>query len=182
MPYRASPVEPPQRGERRVVVEGEGNTAYFTVVFHTPPPTDGDFHPLVVLDAVLSGASGMTLFGNGGTNKTSRLYRALVDTELAADVSGSLIPTVDPFVYSLTATVRTGRTPAEVEERLWAELERVAAEPIREEELRKGGEAAGGPGPACRGGGAGGAAAPGGGAAPPAQGRAGSTRRGPPWG
>ncbi len=137
LPDGRRPVEPPQRGERRVVVEGEGQTAYLTVVFHTPPPTDADFYPLVVMDAVLSGASGMTLFGDGGTNKTSRLYRALVDTELAADVSGSLIPTVDPFVYSLTATVRTGRTPAEVEERLWAELERIAAEPIREEELRK---------------------------------------------
>lgn len=137
LPDGPSPVEPPQGGERRVTMEGKGNTAYFTVVFHTPPPTDEDFYPLVVLDTVLSGASGMTLFGGGGTNKTSRLYRALVDTELAAEVSGSLIPTVDPFVYSLTATVRAGRTPAEVEERLWAELERIAAEPIREEELRK---------------------------------------------
>lgn len=137
LPDRAAPVEPPQRGERRVTVEGEGNTAYLSVVFHTPPPTSADFHPLIVLDTVLTGASGMTLFGGGGTNKTSRLYRALVDTELATVVSGSLILTVDPFVYSLTATVRAGRTPAEVEERLWAELERVTREPILEEELRK---------------------------------------------
>ncbi len=137
LPGTATPEEPPQRGERRVTVEGEGNTAYLSVVFHTPPPVSEDFHPLVVLDAVLSGASGMTIFGGGGTNKTSRLYRALVDTELAADVSGSLIPTVDPFVYSITATVRAGRTPAEVEERLWAELERVTREPILEEELQK---------------------------------------------
>ncbi len=137
LPDAASPEEPPQRGERRVTVEGEGNTAYISVVFHTPPPVSADFHPLVVLDTVLSGASGMTLFGEGGTNKTSRLYRALVDTELAADVSGSLIPTVAPFVYSITATVRAGHTPAEVEERLWAELDRVRSEPILEEELQK---------------------------------------------
>lgn len=137
LPDARRPVEPPQRGERRVVVEGEGNTAYLSVVFHTPPATDPDFYPLVVLDTVLSGASGMSLFGTGGTNKTSRLYRALVDTELAADVSGSLIPTVDPFVYSLTATVRPGRTPAEVEERLWAELEKATAELITEEELER---------------------------------------------
>ncbi len=130
-------VEPPQRGERRVVLEGEGHTAYFTAVFHTPPATHADFHPLVVLDTVLTGASGMTLFGGGSTNKSSRLYRALVDAELAAEVSGSLIPTVDPFVYSITATVRAGRIPAEVEERLWEELERVRREPITEEELAK---------------------------------------------
>lgn len=137
LPPVRRPVEPPQRGERRVVVEGEGNTAYLSVVFHTPPATHPDFSPLVVLDTVLSGPSGMSLFGGGGTNKTSRLYRALVDTELAADVSGSLIPTVDPFVYSLTATVRPGRTPAEVEERLWTELEKVMADLITEEELTR---------------------------------------------
>jgi zinc protease len=44
---------------------------------------------------------------------------------------------VDPFVYSLAATVRAGRTLAEVEERLWIELERAATEPITEEELTK---------------------------------------------
>ncbi len=137
LPRTHRPAEPPQHGERRVVLEGEGYTAYLTLVFHAPPATDPDFYPLVVLDSVLTGASGMTIFGGGGTNKSSRLYRALVDTELAAQVSGSLIPTVDPFVYSLTATVRAGRTPQEVEERLWVELERAMAEPITEEELGK---------------------------------------------
>jgi len=137
LPTPPRPVEPPQRGERRVTLEGEGNTAYFSVVFHAPAATEPDFYPLVVLDSVLTGASGMTIFGGGGTNKSSRLYRALVDAELATQVSGSLIPTADPFVYSLTATVRAGHTPAEVEERLWAELERAAAEPITDEELDK---------------------------------------------
>ena len=137
LPARPRPVEPAQRGERRVKVEGEGNTAYVMAVFRAPPASSADFHPLVVLDSVLAGASGMAIFGGGGTNKSSRLYRALVDAELATTVSGSLVPTVDPFVYSLTATVRIGHTPAEVEERLWAELERAAAEPITEEELTK---------------------------------------------
>ncbi|HHS96455.1 MAG TPA: insulinase family protein [Chloroflexi bacterium] len=137
LPSDRRPVEPPQRGERRVVLEGEGNTAYFTVVFHTPPASHPDFYPLVVLDTVLTGASGMTLFGGGGTNKSSRLYRALVDTELATQISGSLVPTVDPFVYSITATVRAKRTPAEVEERLWEELEKVRKESITDEELEK---------------------------------------------
>lgn len=137
IPNSPHPTEPPQRGERRVMLEGEGNTAYLTVVFHTPPASHPDFYPLVVLDTVLTGASGMTLFGGGGTNKSSRLYRALVDTELATQVSGSLVPTVDPFVYSITATVRAGHTPAEVEERLREELEKARREAITEEELSK---------------------------------------------
>ncbi len=129
-------MEPPQRGERRVVVEEGKHRLPLRRLPHTPSDPSR-LLPLVVLDTVLSGPSGMSLFGGGGTNKTSRLYRALVDTELAADVSGSLIPTVDPFVYSLTATVRPGRTPAEVEERLWTELEKVTTDLITEEELTR---------------------------------------------
>jgi zinc protease len=137
VPDGRHPVEPPQRGERRLVLEGEGSTAYISLAFHTPPPSDPDFYPLVVLDSVLSGASGMTIFGGGTTNKSSRLYRALVDAELASDVSGSLVPTIDPFVYSLGATVRAARTPAEVEDRLWLELERAVEQPINSEELTR---------------------------------------------
>lgn len=137
IPNTPRPVEPPQRGERRVTTEGEGNTAYIAAVFHTPPATAPDFYPLVVLDSALTGASGMTIFGGGTTNKTSRLYRALVDSELATGVTGSLIPTVDPFVYSIAATVRAGRTLAEVEDRLWAELRKAIAESITDEELTK---------------------------------------------
>ena len=130
-------VEPPQRGERRVIVEGEGNVAYLQIVFRAPTVHEPDFFAMTVLDATLTGASGLTFFGGGLTNKSSRLYRTLVATELATAVSGSLIPTVDPFVYSLSAIVRAGRTPAEVEEALEAELARVAAESITPEELTK---------------------------------------------
>ncbi|MEE9618481.1 MAG: pitrilysin family protein [Anaerolineae bacterium] len=130
-------VEPPQRGERRVTVEGEGNVAYLQMVFRAPTAHEPDFFALTALDAALTGASGMTFFGGGLTNKSSRLYKALVTTELAAGISGSLLPTVAPFVYSLSAVVRAGRTPAEVEEALHAELARVTAEPVTPEELAK---------------------------------------------
>lgn len=130
-------VEPPQRGERRVTVEGEGNVAYLQMAFRAPTVHGPDFFALTALDAALTGASGMTFFGGGLTNKSSRLYKALVTTELAAGISGSLLPTVAPFVYSLSAVVRSGRTPAEVKEALDAELARVAAEPVTPEELVK---------------------------------------------
>ncbi len=130
-------VEPPQRGERRVIVEGEGNVAYLQVIFHAPTVHEPDFFALTVLNAILSGASGLTFSGGGTTNKSSRLYKALVATELATGISGSLLPTVDPFVYALSAVVRAGYTPAEVEEALDAELARVVAEPITPEELTK---------------------------------------------
>ena len=137
LPAAHRPVEPPQRGERRITLEGDGRTAYLAIAFHTPPATSPDFYPLVILDSVLTGASGMTVFGGGSTNKSSRLYRALVDAELATDVAGSLVPTVDPFLYSINATVRAGRSPEEVEDQLWIELQKVIDEPITAEELSK---------------------------------------------
>ena len=68
--------EPPQHGERRVDVEGPGETAYLEVAYHAPAGADPDFFPLAVLDSVLAGASSLNLFGGGISNKTSRLYRA----------------------------------------------------------------------------------------------------------
>ncbi len=130
-------VEPPQRGERRVVFEGEGTVAYLQIVFRAPTVHEPDFYALTALDAALTGASGLTFFGGGLTNKSSRLYKALVATELATGISGSLVPTVDPFVYGLSAVVRTGVGPAEVEEALDAELARVVAEPVTQEEVTK---------------------------------------------
>ena len=130
-------VEPPQRGERRVTVEGEGNVAYLQLAYRAPAVREPDFFALTVLDAVLSGASGLSFSGGGLTNKSSRLYRALVATELATAVSGSLTPTIAPFVYGLSAVVRSGHTPAEVEKALDTALALPATEPITPEELTK---------------------------------------------
>jgi zinc protease len=130
-------VEPEQKGERRVVVEGEGATSYIDVAYRAPDARHPDFTPLVILDAILAGASGLSVFGGGTTNASSRLYRALVDTELTVDVSGNLVPTHDPFMYAISATVRQGRTPAEVEAALDAELQKVIDQPPAQEEVDK---------------------------------------------
>jgi zinc protease len=129
--------EPPQRGERRVIVEGDGTTAYLTMVFHAPPARHPDYFPLVVLDAILGGAKTLALFGGGGSNRSSRLYKALVETELAAHVDSSYLPTLDPFLFSFDVTVRAGRTLAECEAALWREIERAMNEPPTEAELQK---------------------------------------------
>ncbi len=140
IPARSNPPaiyrpEPPQRGERRVNLEGPGNTSYLEVVYHAPAARDADFLPMVVLSAILTGASGMNLFGGSPPNRSSRLYRALVETELAAGISGSVWPMLDPFLYSISATVRAERTLAEVEEALDRQMERILTEPISEDEL-----------------------------------------------
>lgn len=129
--------EPPQTGERRVIVEGEGTTAYVDLAFHAPPATDPDFFPMLATNAVLAGIGGLSPFGSGSANRSSRLYKALVETELASSVAGGLPLALAPYLYTLAATVRTGRTPQEVEDALWVEVERVVAEPAQHQELAK---------------------------------------------
>jgi zinc protease len=130
--------EPEQKGERRVTVTGEGETAFVEIAYPAPGATDPDFYPLVVLDSILAGASSFNVFGGGGTsNKSSRLYKALVQGGLAAGVSGNLSQTVDPYLYTFFCTVRPDRKPDEVEKALDAEVERVRREPVSAEELAK---------------------------------------------
>ncbi len=136
----AAPVtrqEPPQRGERRVVVHGPGDTAYLTLAYQVPGATHPDYFPLTLLNAAFAGGSSLGLFGGGGSNKSSRLYKALVMTELAAAASGGLGPTIDPFLYAINTVVNAGRSLSEVEIALDNELTRLETEPITETELRK---------------------------------------------
>jgi zinc protease len=129
--------EPPQAGERRITVNGPGDTAYLTQAYRVPGAAHPDYPALTLLNAAFAGGSSLGMFAGGGSNRSSRLYKALVSTELAAGAYGSLTPTVDPFLYTISAVVRAGRSLAEVEAALEAELARLADEPITEAELAK---------------------------------------------
>lgn len=129
--------EPPQLGQRRVEVNGPGDTAYLTFAYRVPGALHPDYPALTLLNAAFAGGSSLGMFAGGGTNRSSRLYKALVSTELAAGAYGSLTPTVDPFLYTINAVVRSGRTIMEVENALEAEIDRLENEPITPVELRK---------------------------------------------
>jgi zinc protease len=129
--------EPPQSGERRVTVNGPGDTAYLTYAYRAPDAAHPDYYPLVLLNAAFAGGGSLGMFSGGGSNRSSRLYKALVSTELAAGAHANLGPTIDPFLYTIQAVVRSGRTLAEVEAALDAELDRLAAEPVTQAELNK---------------------------------------------
>ena len=130
-------VEPPQRAERRVTVRQPGTTAYFQAVYHAPDARHPDFYPLLVLDAILSGAKPMSLSSPSVTNKSARLYRALVETELATSAFSSFNSSLDPGLFAFSATVRAGRTLEEVEVAMLAEIQRVIDEPVEDAELTK---------------------------------------------
>ena len=129
--------EPEQRAERRIVLRGTDQTSYFGLAFHAPAAQHPDFFPLTVLDSILSGAKGMGLFGGGSSNRSNRLYRALVDKELTVGVSSSYMPTIDPYLFGFSATLAQEVTHQELEDAIWAEIERMQEEPVTVEELDK---------------------------------------------
>ena len=132
--------EPEQLGERRFTISKEGTTAYVKFGFHAPAVTEPDFFPLLLLDAVLTGAKGVNLWASFRTpppQRSARLYQALVNTGLASSVSGGFVPTKEPFLYTISMTATEGTPLPRLEETVLAALDRVRASGITSEELRK---------------------------------------------
>jgi zinc protease len=139
-PPRIRTAEPPQLGERRLRIEREGTTAYLKVAYHAPAACDRDFHALLVLDAVLTGAKGVSLWSSfrNPPQRSSRLYRRLVDQRLASTVFGVLLPTEQPFLYTISVTATDGVPLEVVEDAALRELEAVRRDGITRAELERG--------------------------------------------
>jgi zinc protease len=88
--------EPPQEGERRVTVRRAGNDMV-GIAHKIPHALHEDMPALMVLAAVLD------------AGKTSRLYRALVDTGLATEASTYCFELRDPSLF-MTYTALTPKT------------------------------------------------------------------------
>ncbi|HSM55220.1 MAG TPA: insulinase family protein, partial [Candidatus Sulfomarinibacteraceae bacterium] len=114
-----------------------GDTAYLVYAYRAPAATDPDFYPLVLLNAAFAGGSSLGFFAGAGSNKSSRLYKALVASNLAASASGAMTPTIDPYLYRISAVARPGRSLDEVEDALVESVAQLAGEPITQTELDK---------------------------------------------
>ena len=136
-PVRLAREEPPQNGEVRLSVEGPGATSYVQVCYRFPSASHPDFFPLSVLDSLLAGPSNLNMFSGGISNKTSRLYRALVDKEFVVSVHGGAQATIDPFLYTITMTIHPRRKPEEALAALDQEIRRVKAEKVMKEEITR---------------------------------------------
>ncbi|MDT7806692.1 MAG: zinc protease [Acidobacteriota bacterium] len=150
LPASSSPIpevytdEPRQQGERRLVVRRTGELPLVQVAFRTPaalgqdavlsnatlaaraasPPDRNDTYPLAVLSALLT---------NG---VTSRLYQALVETELAVSVDARVDQFRDPGLFNVYATAAPGVEPQKVEDAIHRELARASTE-LRDDEVEK---------------------------------------------
>lgn len=121
------PAEPAQRAERRVRVPYDAEPQV-VVGFHKPTYPARDAYVLDVLDYIL------------GRGRASRLYRALVtEQQLAVSVSTSSASpgTRYPNLFQISLVPRAPATPRELEQALYAELERVAREGVTDAELAR---------------------------------------------
>jgi zinc protease len=116
--------EPEQRAEKRLEVTKLTPTWKLNIGYHGPALGHPDHLPLSVLSEVLFGG------------RSSRLLKALVrDLELASDVRASVSPLADPGLFEIFVSAREGVSAEQLLEVVDAELDRVLAEPISEDEL-----------------------------------------------
>jgi zinc protease len=125
-------------GERRISINGHGETTYLLLAYRAPRASSADFFTFSVLDSLLCGPSSLNMFGGGGiSNKTSILYQKLVDTGLATGISGGLQATIDPYLYEITATVNPRHTLEEILEVIDSEIENLKSREVREEDIHR---------------------------------------------
>eukprot|EP00741_Cyanophora_paradoxa_P002092 tig00000551_g2028.t1 len=117
--------EEKQTGPRHVVVKRVGQSGIVAQAFKTPPALDKSTHAIQVLAQVL------------GSGKTSRLYRALVDTGIATRLFVSCPPLRENGLFRTYAFVAPGRTHEEVQAAIAAEQARLVAEGVTEAELAR---------------------------------------------
>jgi zinc protease len=129
--------EPPQPGERRVLIRKPSGAPYLRMAFHAPAASSGDLPALLVLEAILSGGQPMGFGGGGAMGRSSRLYRALVASGIVRAVSSDMNITVDPNLFQIGAKGLPNGDLARVERILYNELARLRDEPVPPEELER---------------------------------------------
>lgn len=117
--------EPPQDGERTVVLRRVGEVGAAGLLFHIPSGPHPDFVPVDLL------VTSLTLAPSG------RLYKALVETKKASTVFASAMPLHDPGFARFLAIGTPGTDPHELRDIMLAELERVAREGLSAEEVER---------------------------------------------
>jgi len=127
----------PPEAEKKVLLEGPGEITYLEIAYRAPRACEKDFFILTVLDSILTGPTSLNMFGSGISNKTSRLYQALVEKDLAVSVNGGLMATIDPYLFEITATVHPNKKAQDVLNAIDKEIDRLLNQTINIDEIRR---------------------------------------------
>ncbi|MBE0685062.1 MAG: insulinase family protein [Anaerolineaceae bacterium] len=124
--------------KKEILLSGPGDTIFIQIAYRSPSAADPDFFGFSILDSLLSGPASLNMFGGGGTsNKTSRLYKKLVDKGLAVSLAGGLQATIDPHLYDLSITLNQGQDPEIVIKTIDQEIERLIEKRILKKEIQR---------------------------------------------
>jgi len=125
-PLPVDATEPPQDGERRVVVRKNAELPAVMIGYHAPRALDADRAPLDVVERLLSGG------------ESARLHQDLVRRhEVATAVDANNSWGIDPDLFWIYAQARPKRTAAALEERIDAVVEGLQAKRVPDDELAK---------------------------------------------
>lgn len=126
-PPKVNVEEPPQRGERRVILKKEAELPVLLLDYHVPNTESPDSFALDLLTTVLAGGRSSRLY-------QELVYRKRLAQSVGADYSGL---TVDPTVLSISARVMPDKDSSEVERTIDSLLSQVRSEPVSEREIEK---------------------------------------------
>jgi zinc protease len=119
--------EPEQKAERRAAVDDAlARLQQIDIAFKAVPGNTADFYALQVLSAALQGG------------QSSRFYQTLVkDKQLVTNIFGFIDEKRGPGAFYVSATVRQGVKPADVETAIYDEIERVKKDGVADWEIQK---------------------------------------------
>jgi zinc protease len=117
--------EPPQEGEIRFVLRRSGQLGIVEMGWHIPEAAHADTPAITVLDHILSAGI------------TSRLYQALVETQIAIDAGAQSYQFIDPGLFTIDITLRPGVGHDLAERAALDVVEKLKTEDILEKELQK---------------------------------------------
>lgn len=115
--------EPPQDGERSVILRRVGKVPVVATIYHIPAAAHPDHPALEILGGVL------------GDAPAGRLYKKLVETKKATKVGDDTTAWHDPGVIELSAVVGDKVDPMEVKDVLIDVAESIAKNPVTKDEV-----------------------------------------------
>jgi zinc protease len=116
-------VEPAQDGERTVTLRRTGDVHVIGLAYHTVGGASADYPAVeAALDVLTREPSG-------------RLYKRLIESELATSLEGSTEATHDPYVAQVSVSVRDAKHLARVQSILLGEIEQLATRTIAPREI-----------------------------------------------
>jgi zinc protease len=129
LPSRALPktytLDPPQEGERLVVLRRPGDLQYLDFVYHGMPAGSADFQAFQVLASLL------------GDPPYGRLHQALTTQGLATSTGAHTYALLEPGLLECFVTLRRDQSAEQAEARALAVIEGLAQHPVTDQEVER---------------------------------------------